>query len=103
MKIELLYFDGCPNWRHTLDDITAVLKEHQMPPEVALVKVTSAQAAKRMAFPGSPTVRVNGVDVEQDIPDSGYGLECRIYWVEDEPQGRPPKEWIAAALESVLG
>ena len=103
MKIELLYFDGCPNWRHTLDDITAVLKEHQMPPEVALVKVTSAQAAKRIAFPGSPTVRVNGVDVEPDAPTTAYSLACRIYLVEDEPRERPPKEWIAAALESALG
>lgn len=103
MKIELLYSDGCPNWRHTLDDITAVLKEHQMPPEVTLVKVASAQAAKRMAFPGSPTVRVNGVDVEPDAPTTGHSLACRIYLVEDEPQGRPPKEWIAAALESALG
>ncbi|MBF8268088.1 MAG: putative alkylmercury lyase [Dehalococcoidia bacterium] len=103
MKIELLYFDSCPNWRRTLNDITAVLKEHRMPPEVSLVKVTSAEEAVRLAFPGSPTVRVDGVDVEPDAPTTGFGLACRIYSVEDMNVGWPPKEWIAAALDATLG
>lgn len=102
MKVALLYFDGCPNWRQTLEDIQAVLKEYQVSAEVELVKVPSHRKAQRLAFLGSPTVRVDGVDVEPDIPDSGYGLECRIYWVEDRPMGRPPKEWIAATVEAAL-
>ncbi len=103
MKIELLYFDDCPNWRETLQDIGAVLQEHHMPVEIELVKVTSAEEAEALAFPGSPTVRVDGVDIEPDAPTTGFGLACRIYTVEDEPEGRPPKEWIAAALDAALG
>ncbi len=102
MKVELLYFDGCPNWRHTLQDVTAVLKESQAPTEVELIKVTSQEDAERLAFLGSPTVRVDDVDVELDVPDSGYGLEYRTYWVEEGELGRPPREWIAAAIESAL-
>ena len=102
MRIELLYFDGCPNWRQTLEDITAVLNEYQVPAKVELVKVTSHQEAQRLAFLGSPTVRVDGIDIELDVPDSGYGLECRVYWVEDRPLERPPKEWIAATVEAAL-
>ena len=102
MRIEILYFDGCPNWRQTLEDINAVLKEHQVPAEVELTKVTSEQEAQRLSFLGSPTVRIDDVDVEPDIPDSGYGLEPRTYWVEDRPLAKPPKEWIAAMLEAVL-
>ncbi len=103
MKIELLYFDGCPNWRHTWEDIAAVLQEHHLPVEIELIKVTSVEEAEHLAFPGSPTVRVDGEDVEPDAPTTGFGLACRIYTVEeDEPEGRPPKEWIAAALESAL-
>ena len=102
MRIALLYFDGCPNWQQTLEDMNAVLKECQVDTEVDLIKVTSLQEAQRLAFLGSPTVRVDGEDIELDIPDSGYGLESRVYWVEDRPLERPPKEWIGAAVEAAL-
>ena len=102
MRVELLYFDGCPNWRQTLDDVTAVLKESQSPIEVELIKVNSQEEAERLAFFGSPTVRVDDVDIELDVPDSGYGLEYRTYWVEERELRRPPREWIAAAIESAL-
>lgn len=104
MKIELLYIDRCPHWRDTMKDIHAVLEDHQLTTQVELVKVASLREAKDLAFPGSPTVRVDGIDVEPDAPTTGVGLACRTYTVEDEPQpqGRPPKEWIAAALEATL-
>ena len=102
MKIELLYFDGCPHWLEALEEVNAILKEHQLSTEVELIKVTSQEEAEHTSFLGSPTVRIDGFDVELDIPDSGYGMECRIYWVEDRPQGRPPQEWIAAAIEAAL-
>lgn len=103
MKIELLYMDGCPHWRETVKDIHGVLEDHRLTTQVELVRVASQQEADSVAFPGSPTVRVDGVDVEPDAPTTGFGLACRIYMAEDEPQGRPPKEWIAAALEAALG
>jgi len=102
MKVVLLYFDGCPNWRQTLKDVNAVLKEYQVDTEVELIKVTSQQEAQQLAFLGSPTVRIDGMDVELDVPDSGYGMECRVYWVEERAEGRPPKEWIAATVEAAL-
>ncbi|MEE8442768.1 MAG: thioredoxin family protein [Dehalococcoidia bacterium] len=102
MEVELLYIDGCVNWRQTLEDINAVLKEYQVSAEVELIEVGSNQEAQGLAFLGSPTVRVDGVDIEPDVPDSGYGMESRVYWVEDEPADRPPKEWIAATVEAAL-
>ena len=103
MKITLLYFDGCPNWRPTLEDIRTVLKDHHVGVETELLKVTSKKQAQEMAFLGSPTVRVDGVDVEPGIPETGFGIECRLYWVEGRVLGRPPVEWIAAAVESAAG
>lgn len=100
MKVSLLYFDDCPNWRHTFADVTSILEEMRLPKEVELIKVKSREEAVRLAFLGSPTVRVNDEDIELDVPASGYGLECRIYWVEGRALGRPPKEWIAAAIEA---
>ena len=82
MDIELLYFDGCATWQHTLADLRALLSESGRDDEVRLVKVDSMDAAERLRFLGSPTVRVDGRDVESAIPAGGYGMECRIYWVD---------------------
>ncbi len=98
MDIELLYFDGCATWQHTLADLRALLSEAGRDDEVRLVKVDSMDAAERLRFLGSPTVRVDGRDVESAIPAGGYGMECRIYWVDGKPAGTPPREWLARAI-----
>ena len=66
--------------------------------EVRLVKVESHEEAQRLRFLGSPTVRVDGSDVEGGIATEGYGMECRIYWVGGKPTGLPPKEWLSRAI-----
>ena len=98
MDIELLYFDGCATWRNTLAHVRAVLTEAGRDDEVRLVKVDSQEAAERLRFLGSPTVRVNGLDVESGTPGRGYGMECRIYWVDGKPTGSPPREWLERAM-----
>ncbi len=102
MKIQLLYMDDCPNWQETLQDIQSVIKQNALDAKVEMVKVNTPQEAEALAFPGSPTVRVEDMDVEPDAPASGFGLECRVYWVDDRPQGKPPIEWIAAAIEVAM-
>ena len=98
MDIELLYFDGCLSWQHTLADLQALLAEAGRDDEVRLVKVDTMEAAERLRFLGSPTVRVDGRDVESGIPAEGYGMECRIYWVDGKPVDTPPREWLARAI-----
>ncbi len=102
MNVSLLYSDGCPNWEQTLADVREVLAEYHVKTDVELIKVSSQQQAEEMEFLGSPTVRVEGMDVEPDILESGFNLECRVYWIDDDPASRPPKEWIAAAVEVAL-
>ena len=98
MDIELLYFDGCASWQHTLADLRALLAEAGREDDVRLVKVDTMDAAERLRFLGSPTVRVDGRDIEGDIPVEGYGMECRIYWVDGKPTDTPPREWLARAI-----
>ena len=98
MDIELLYFEGCATWQDTLADLRALLAEAGRDDQVRLVKVDTQDAAERLRFLGSPTVRVNGRDVEGEVPASGYGMECRIYWVDGRPAGTPPREWLARAI-----
>ena len=98
MNIELLYFDGCSSWRDALDAVRGVLAEAGRDEEVRLVKVESHEEAQRLRFLGSPTVRVDGRDVEGDVPTEGYGMECRIYWVDGRAADSPPQEWLERAI-----
>lgn len=100
MKIELLYFDGCHNWQETLKEIKSLLADKRMSNEVDLIKVASDQEAERLRFPGSPTIRIDEEDVDPEVPTSGFELDCRIYEVDGEFMGKPPMEWIDAALDA---
>ena len=103
MKVELLFSDGCPNWQVTLEELTAVLKEYHLDVEVESIRVTSQQQAERLEFLGTPTVRIDGIDIDAEIPGTEYTLEPRVYLGEDgEETGRPPREWLAAAVEAAL-
>ena len=98
MEIEVLYFDGCSTWRAAVSDVQEVLSELGLKEEVRLVRVESREEAERLRFLGSPTVRVNGKDVESGIASEGFGMECRLYWVDGDPTGLPPKRWIKDAI-----
>ena len=98
MEIELLYFDGCPHWVETRKLLTEVLAEHALPDEVTLINVGSNEEAQERRFIGSPSVRINGTDVEPGAPDDGFNLECRLYWIDGKPTGTPSREWIRTAL-----
>ncbi|MSQ13393.1 MAG: hypothetical protein EXR47_04545 [Dehalococcoidia bacterium] len=98
MRVQFLYFEGCPNWRQTLADLRATLREAGLPDAVELLQVTTPEDAAGLRFVGSPTVLVNSRDVEPNLPDGPYGLGCRVYWVSGRPGGTPPAEWLRPAL-----
>jgi len=102
VKVELLYFDGCPTYKKALKDIEELVKQIGTDAEITMVKVKSEEDAKRLRFLGSPTVRVNGVDVEPSARGSkDYGFRCRIYRVNGKILGSPSKEMLKQALEGV--
>jgi len=94
MKIEVLYLEGCPNHAPTVDRLKAVLRVAGLPTEVSEIEVRDESAAKRLLFFGSPTIRINGFDIEADSPNvKDTGFACRRY-----PGGLPSEEMIRAAL-----
>jgi hypothetical protein len=105
MKIELLYCDGCPSWLHTRADSEAVLAQRGLTDTVNLINVQDNEQANELRFTGSPTLRIDGVDIDPDTPpggyDDGFNMECRIYWVDGKPTGLPPREWIERAIDAV--
>lgn len=83
MKVELLWWEGCPSWPGALDQLKAIMGELGMDPEsVELRRVESDEQAERERFAGSPTIRVDGEDV---VPQNGepIGLACRVYRLRD--------------------
>jgi hypothetical protein len=99
MKIELLYFDGCPSYQQALQNLEEVIAEEKLDATVELVKVNSPAEAHARRFLGSPTIQIGGVDLEgPEAVGSGVGFGCRVYAHEGRLSRWPPKEALRAAL-----
>ena len=103
MKIEVLYFDGCPNHATTLKRVREVLKEEGISCEVSDVNVPDDAAAQSAGFLGSPSVRVNGLDVQPDARTlKQFGMMCRTYLDAGKVAGLPPRELIRRAVRDAV-
>jgi hypothetical protein len=83
MKVELLWWEGCPSHPETLADLKRVLDEEDVQADVLLVEVESDDQARRERFPGSPTVRIDGEDVIPPADTEPFSLTCRVYRLRD--------------------
>jgi hypothetical protein len=83
MKVELLWWEGCPSYPETLEDLERVLREEGVDAEVELVEVESDEQARSEGFPGSPTVRLDGVDAIAASEGEPFSLTCRVYRLRD--------------------
>jgi hypothetical protein len=99
MKIEILYFEGCPNYLPTVDRLRTVLAREGLRADLIEIEVKNNCAAKDLTFFGSPTIRINGLDIEASSRHvSESGLACRCY-----PGGLPSEEMIRAAVREARG
>jgi hypothetical protein len=99
MRVEVLYFDGCPNHDALLPHLRALLTSAAASTDVELVRVDDANVAERERFLGSPTVRIDGGDVEPGADQrTDFGLKCRLFATPDGLRGTPADEWVLAAL-----
>jgi hypothetical protein len=99
MKIELLYWEGCPSHPEALELLERVIAERGLDATVELREVLTDAEAQELRFPGSPTIRIDGRDVDASGADSRPALTCRIYHLAD---GRvspiPSREQLEEAL-----
>jgi hypothetical protein len=104
MIVEILYFSGCPNHVPAVDRVREVLEQEGLAAEMIEVEVKDAVAAQNAGFLGSPSVRVNGLDVEAASRGAqAFGMTCRTYLNSGRGAGVPPPEWIRAALREAKG
>ncbi len=99
MKIEILYFSGCPNYAPVVGRVREVLVQEGISADMIEVEVTDTDTAQQVRFLGSPSVRVDGQDVEHSARSArAFGLTCRTYVDNGNRAGVPPSEWIRAAV-----
>jgi copper chaperone CopZ len=99
MKIEVLYFSVCPHHAPAVDRVSEVLEQEGVTADMVEVEVTDPAAAQLVGFLGSPTLRVDGQDVEPAARAArAFGITCRTYIDDGQRAGVPPLEWIRAAV-----
>jgi hypothetical protein len=99
-RVEILYFEGCPNHEPTRVLVERLAGELGIAPEIELVEVADPDAAVAVRFLGSPTVRVDGRDVEPGAEQRrDFARSCRIYRDERGVSEQPDERWVRDALK----
>ena len=97
--VEILSFAGCPNHLGALELVERVSGEVGLDPEIRVLDVPNQEAAQRLRFLGSPTIRVGGRDVDPHAEErSDYALSCRLFRTEAGIAGQPDERWVRDAL-----
>ncbi len=77
MRVEIVYFEGCPNWREVGVRVGAAAAG-LVDVEITYRRVTTDDEAASLPFAGSPTMLLDGTDAFDDaVPVTE--LACRVY------------------------
>ena len=99
LQVQLLTFGDCPNRDTAMERLRVAIAEERVSADVTEVEVADSKLAQELRFLGSPSVRINGVDVEPAARlAEQFGLMCRTYRTAHGPESAPPIEMIRAAL-----
>ena len=100
MRVSFLYYEECPSHDLALARLREVMAEEGIPGDVELVKVETEGQARELRFVGSPTIRIDGRDI--DPPSNPrFALTCRVYRLEDDRiSPLPSKDMIRRTLRS---
>jgi len=99
VTIEILYFEGCPSHKSTTALVKTVVSECRIAAEIIETCVRNLAQAKQAGFSGSPTIPVNGTDIEPHVLPAAE-LGCRLYLSRTGLRGVPPCELLQVALIS---
>jgi hypothetical protein len=99
MRVELLWWEGCPSHPETLADLHRTLAEEGVDTEVETVEVVSDEQARAERFSGSPTIRIDGEDLFPCAEPEPFSLTCRVYRLRDgRPSPTPDPEDLREAI-----
>jgi hypothetical protein len=99
IKVEFLYFKSCPSHTQALENLRAALRESNTNADLVLINVDSDQKAQKVGFQGSPSIRINGKDLEGR--GEGSNFSCRLYHINGKSTTVPSKEFIMERLATL--
>lgn len=101
MRIDFLYWNECPSHEEALTRLRTALAQEGVADEVRLTHIGTEEAAQALAFPGSPTIRIDGRDIQTEGAGGAGRLTCRLYLLEDgRPSPLPSQEMIRRAVRA---
>jgi hypothetical protein len=83
MRITFLYYEDCPSHDQAMARLQKVMAEEGLQADIEIIKVETEEQAKQLQFIGSPTIRVNGQDIDPPPAEAYYALTCRAYQLEN--------------------
>lgn len=96
MKIQILYFEGCPNHPPAVELVREVVSTLHVEATIEEVEVKSPEDSERLHFLGSPSILVDGLDIEPNARiRKDFGDSCRTY----NGEGLPPRDMLISALK----
>jgi hypothetical protein len=99
VRVELLWFSGCPSWQETDARLRQALAQAGVRTQVVLVEVTTPEEAERLRFRGSPTVLLDGRDPFAEESDP-VGLSCRVFRTPEGLRGAPTVQQLVEMLRA---
>lgn len=103
LRVELLWFQDCPNHPIARVMLRELLSELSPATMIDDIDATEPAIAEHHRFPGSPTIRVEGRDVDPSFEDPGdYTPRCRLYRTAEGLRGVPDRAWVDAAVRASL-
>lgn len=97
--IEFQFFLGCPNADKTLQNLREAMVELRITDDnLVITEVPDMESTERMNFQGSPTILINGNDINTGEEPEGFSYVCRLYEFDGERTGVIPKEFIREKL-----
>lgn len=99
LSVELLYWDGCPSVEEARELLSAALAAKGITAPIVEQEICTHEQAVAEGFPGSPTIRIDGADIDPAGAAAPAALACRIYHL---PNGRVSPVPSRAQLEEAL-
>ena len=104
MRIEFLYYADCPSHEEALARLKGAMAAEGVEADIHIIEVKSDQEAQQLRFIGSPTIRIDGEDIDPEgLEGQQYALTCRVYTKRDgRPSPAPETALIRARLRGEI-
>lgn len=101
IEVELLTVPDCPGGQPTTQLLHDLVLELSITMRLQVTVISKQQQAEQRGFPGSPTVRIDGLDpVPSNVPP---GLACRLYRTDTGLRPWPGRADLRRALAAAAG